>query len=182
MNRRIQVVFVCAALVLGGCLDNKLPPDEPGQSKTHVPVDGDFANFRDWMVFKLDAKTHAAAKGPVNVYLNELPPARATKFPVGTIIVKTVEAGAPSDWTIHAMVKRGGNFNPNGAFDWEFLELKIDDEDVPLIVWGGTKPADGHKYKDLTGDNKTEQDCNDCHQSSKNDAVLTPELDLSTLR
>jgi hypothetical protein len=179
----MHVVLACAALMLGGCLDNKLPPgEETGQSRTFIPVDRDFADFRDWMMFMLDAKTHAAAKGPVNVFLNKLPPAGATKFPIGTIVVKTVEAGDPSAWTIHAMAKRGGNFNANGALNWEFYELKIDKDDVPLIVWGGAKPADGHKYKDLTGDNKTEQDCNDCHQSSKNDAVLTPALDLSTLR
>lgn len=181
-SARIHVVLACAALVLGGCLDNKLPPDETTQSRTFLAVDRDFADFRDWMVFMLDAKTHAAAKGPVNVYLNKLPPAHATEFPIGTIIVKTVEAGAPSEWTIHAMSKRGGNFNANGALNWEFRELKIGEDDVPVTVWEGTKPADGHKYHDLTGDNKTEQDCNDCHTSSKNDAVLTPELELSKLR
>jgi hypothetical protein len=133
-------------------------------------------------MFKLDARSHAAATGPVNVYLNDLPPADATRFPVGTLIVKTVEAGAPSKWTIHAMSKRGGDFTARGALGWEFFELKIDEDDVPVIVWRGEKPADGQKYKDLTGDGMTEKDCNDCHQSSKNDAVLAPELDLSTLR
>src|SRR5262245_43626420 len=127
---RTQLVLACAALLLGGCLDNKLPPDENKQSRTFIALDNDFADFREWMVFMLDAKTHAAAKGPVNVFLNKLPPAGATKFPTGTIVVKTVEAGEPSAWTIHAMVKRGGNFNANGALNWEFYELKIDDDDV----------------------------------------------------
>jgi hypothetical protein len=182
-SARTRAALACIALLFGGCLDNKLPPDEAmGTSHAFLALDRDFADFRDWMPFELDAKSHAAAKGPVVVYLNDLPPADATQFPVGTLIVKTVEAGAPSTWTIHAMSKRGGDFNARGALGWEFFELKIDKDDIPVIVWRGEKPADGHKYKDLTGDNKTEQDCNDCHQSSKNDAVLAPELDLSTLR
>src|SRR5436190_23381621 len=104
-GRAAHVVLACAAL-LGGCLDNKLPPGEgKGASHMFLALDRDFADFRDWMVFMLDAKTHAAANGPVNVYLNKLPPAGDTEFPIGTIVVKTVEAGAPSTWTIHAMSK-----------------------------------------------------------------------------
>jgi hypothetical protein len=175
--------LACIALALCGCLDNKLPPDaDAGTSHAFLALDRDFSDFREWMVFMLDAKSHAAANGPVNVYLNRLPPPGATEFPVGTLIVKTVEAGAPSAWTIHAMSKHGANFNARGALDWEFFELKINQDDEPVILWRGTKPADGHKYKDLSGSTTTEKDCNDCHTSSKNDAVLTPELDLSTLR
>jgi hypothetical protein len=169
-----------ASLLLAGCLDRNLPAEDQldgGAARVFIAGPSDFRHFQDWTSFELSEEMHAGAGGPVVVYINELPESGAHEFPVGTVIVKAVESGKPSAWTIHAMAKRGGQFNPQGAFDWEFFEIGFY-EDQPVIVWR-EKPPNGEGYKPLGGGTmKTETDCNSCHKSSKNDAVLTPELDL----
>jgi hypothetical protein len=178
--------LAAGALLLCGCLDHELPAAGAGERDVFIALQRDFRDFRDWMQFPLrTAVMHAGVSGPVFAYLNELPPADATVFPVGTIFVKTVEIGPATEWTVHAMVKRGGGFNAQGALDFEYFDLAINDDDIPVIMWRGEKPPTDHGYENLLGggaDPTLEADCNGCHTGSDRDAVLSAPLALDELR
>jgi len=71
-------------------------------------------------------------------------------------------------------VKRGGDFNPSGAVNWEFFELQNIDTCNVSIVWSriplGTDPYASNPNV-----------CNDCHYLAKsNDYVWTTGLTLSS--
>jgi hypothetical protein len=72
-----------------------------------------------------------------------------------------------------AMVKRGGDFNSEGARGWEWFELEDVEDGGVLIVWRGVGPPadEGYGGDPLTG-------CNECHTPGNNDCVLAPALDL----
>lgn len=111
--------------------------------------------------------------GPMTVYVNRPPPAGATTFPVGTIVVKEATTGALGQRTVFAMVKRGGAFNDTGALGWEWFEL-VNGCDGVQILWRGVGPPAGEKYG---GD--AASGCNACHAMGKgNDFVLTKGLRL----
>ena len=52
---------------------------------------------------------------------------------------------------MHARVKRGGGFNPRGAIDWEWFDLRINASDEALMMWRGEKPPANHGYESLPG-------------------------------
>ena len=152
MQTRVFGQLSIAGLLLGhglcGCLDNDVAPTEAdgGTSAKSVflAVQRDFSDFRDWMTYEKDVTDdHGGIVGTTTVYLNEMPPEGAEKFPVGTMLVKTMEPADGSRLTIHAMVKRGGTFNPMGAVGWEYFELALNKSDVPIILWRGDKPPNG---------------------------------------
>jgi len=186
-------VGLLCALAAGGCLDHELPEDadSAGSADTFIALPRDFCDFREWMPFPLrEIDMHAGVTGPLVVYLKELPPEGAVEFPVGTMIVKTVELGDPKEWEVHAMVKRGGTFNSRGAIGWEFFDLGIDDDCTPDIHWRGEKAPRDHGYKSLPGlmsddaSNMMDADCNSCHgqmDARENDAVLSEPLQLKDL-
>ena len=127
----------------------------------------DFADYRSWPSNTIiDAQpsgmTHVG--GTRTIYINQLPTADATAFPVGTIIVKETAA----DGRIFAQVKRGGGYNITGAVDWEWYELGITTNNAIGIKWSGFGPPAGEQYG---GDpNGT---CNSCHLAGKtNDYVM----------
>ncbi|HKP62389.1 MAG TPA: hypothetical protein VJV78_36900 [Polyangiales bacterium] len=175
-------------LLVAGCLDHELAPEDREVSGSAAGVviaqQHDFADFEDWIAFetKVDGE-HGGAKGKITEYLSELPEPDSQSFPIGTKIAKTVETEAGLAPEIHAMVKRGGNFNPRGALDWEFFELQKNAKGTPVIIWRGTKPPNGEKYKNLLNPdaNMMEADCNGCHTEAQNDAVLSDALNLSAL-
>ena len=190
----IAQALLCVAWVAGGCLDHELPPeDEDGdaangggtQPEVFIALQRDFADFLDWQAFEVDAVEHAGAQGKVVTYLNHLPPRDADAFPVGTMLVKTVEVGKPTTWTVHAMVKRGGTFNEQGAFGWEYFDLAINGDGVPVILWRGEEPPADGGYTVAPGveaDGSMESDCNGCHGAERsNDHVLGDMLDLDAL-
>jgi hypothetical protein len=110
--------------------------------------------------------THVA--GTRTVYINRKPPAGATEFPVGTIIVKVTDA----DGKIFARAKRGGNFNPKGAVGWEWFELLETAQHDVALKWRGVGPPLGETYG---GDPNA--GCNLCHKAAPtSDYVLTPGL------
>lgn len=112
--------------------------------------------------------------GPLVSYINHRPPSGSTSFPIGTIIVKEVNAGDFTSRQIFAMVKRGDGFNSAGAVDWEWYELRNIDADNVLVVWFGNGPPSGEMY----GGNPAT--CNDCHEGAKaNDYVWTTGFQLS---
>lgn len=176
------------ALCASACLDHRLAPDEDevgvAGSAVYIALQSDFRDYEDWMQFDADVEgEHGGVVGTITEYLNELPESGADEFPVGTMIVKTVQPKDGPTPAIHAMVKRGGTFNKSGALGWEYFELQKNEKGTPLIAWRGAAPPTGERYKNLLNPNAdtVEADCNGCHVASKNDAVLSDALQLDAL-
>jgi hypothetical protein len=133
----------------------------------------DFRGFRGWASKTVDTTLAQGAthvSGPRTTYINELPPAGAPAFPVGTVIVKVTQA----DGKIFARAKRGGTFNGTGAVGWEWFEIQETANDGIYIQWRGVGPGNGEKYG---GDPNTT--CNICHKAARsNDYVLSDWLSL----
>lgn len=150
-----------------------------------VATDETFASFRTWERLPLEEPTLPveAIPGPAFVYASRRPEPGSRRFPVGTVLVKTVEpSDDPRDWTVHAMVKRSDRFNPGGSVGWEFFGLQLDAEGTPRILWRNDGHGAAHAYG--TGRLATPHDgdlsCNDCHALHwQTDAVLTPSLSLT---
>lgn len=148
-----------------------------------VASEADFASFRSWTSFDRGVDPVPPSHlGHDVIYIDRVPPAGATEFPIGTLIVRADESDPDeSAWEIHAMVKRGGDFNAEGARGWEFFGLIIDASGRARIEWRGEGPADGDGYS--APDGGAVLSCNQCHGSaSYNDSVLSPVLDLSARR
>jgi len=139
-----------------------------------------FAPFRTWTSFHSDGPANDGTfspdvLGPRTQYINKLPPAGATEFPVGTVIV---EARENMGMKIFAGVKRGLNFNTKGTKNWEWFELTEDLSAATVvdIQWRGVGPPLGDTYG---GDpNGT---CNTCHRAcAGNDYICSSKLQLAT--
>jgi hypothetical protein len=180
MSRRIVAILgVMGALALGpGCSEG----GAGGGGDTYVPLPGDFIPFRGWTrIFLGDGPLEGHPAGPRYGYVKTKP--GATEYPIGAIIVKTVENGEPQQWDVFAMAKRGGNYNPGGATNWEFFTLLMNGDNVPIVVNAGTNPSDpdrdagiGHGYSDPSGSGVT---CNRCHGvagTERSDHILSPLL------
>lgn len=174
--RRAGPLAAAVCLSAGpACVDISGRPESEENTGTFVAVQRDFEDFRSWESFDLGTgpiEGHPAGKRVV--YLRERPPPGASEFPVGTLIVKATAAELPPQgWVIHAMAKRGGEYNRAGARGWEWFELQINDDDIPVLVWRGTGPPVGEGY----GPGGTE--CNDCHMAAKDrDYVMSDALSL----
>lgn len=175
--RLVAGLALAALLGAGGC-------SERHDARTFIALDGDFASFPTWERVPLgDAPLAGHPPGPRFGYLNHRAKKGATAYPLGTIVVKTVEpSAAPETWEIFAMAKRGGNFNPGGARDWEFFCLKVL-AGVPHIVSRGENAFDpdadggGGYLGDLPG--AFAGLCNGCHGTPASDAtdhILSPLL------
>lgn len=146
----------------------------------------DFRGFRGWERHLVEGAMMpvGAPDGPSYVYLNRRAPAGARRWPIGTIVVKTIEpAGREDAWTIHAMVKRGVPYNDDGAIGWEYFELRLAPGAAePVVVWRGPGPPSGHGYAARgrdAGASEIPLVCNDCHAAGwRSDAILTPALAL----
>ena len=187
MNRSVGLTLVgCMALGFG-CAAEEAGPADPAAPEYFLAQQRDFEDFRDWMAFPLEGPAaHPQTTGQTTVYINRLPGSGTQHFAVGTMIVKTNEDPSSGELTIHAMVKRGGEYNADGALGWEFFELVINADDVPVLVWRGAVPPDGEGYTLQPGtgsdaDAGVEAPCNGCHTSDVNDAVLDDALDLQQL-
>jgi hypothetical protein len=176
MNR--LVTMIALFLFVAGCDDKS--------GSVFIALDSDFATFESWPVVMLGSEPLVGhPPGPRFGYLNHKAPKGAKQYPVGTLIVKAIEPpGAPdTSWEIFAMGKRGGNFNAEGALNWEFFRLKILDG-KPHIVTRGLTAADpddgGAGYFDQLGNDFIGM-CNGCHgtkASAATDHVLSPLLQL----
>jgi hypothetical protein len=151
---------------------------DPDEGTTFIAFQRDFQDFGTWTRYVLteapavgDGTIHG--KGTRTVYVNQLPPAGRHSFPVGTIIVKTMETGET-----FARVKRGGGYNRNGALGWEWFELKRDEAAAAwTILWRGITPPAGFCYGGIAGGA-----CNGCHLPfADNDYVAASVLDLAAL-
>jgi hypothetical protein len=158
---------VSLLLLLFACLDHD---PIPGGEEQFVAMQNDFSGFTGWPDYAIEPEDSGHPEGARTVYISEEPPEGATAFPVGTMIVKVIEGA-----DIHAMAKRGGGFNAEGALGWEWFELVMDGSE-PVIRWRGAEPPDGETYGALPG---VEEDsaaplgnCDSCHSAvSANDFV-----------
>jgi hypothetical protein len=169
-----RVRLLVVLLVLAGCEEGEPPPPSP---EVFIALTRDFEDFRSWTRLPVEAEAVPVGhpEGPSFIYVNRMPPAGERRFPVGTMMVKTVETGDVEDWAIHAMAKRGDGYGwENGTVGWEFFELAFDDEDEPLIVWRGPGPPSGLGYRVAGLDGGTaELVCANCHAPAwTNDSVL----------
>jgi hypothetical protein len=177
---RAAARFIAAgavAMAIAGCSGGAPPEDQAG---LFVAFGKDFVGFRDWpsqsyenpeaLALPDAAATHLA--GRRTVYVNQLPPAGATEFPIGTIIVKEIESVGTGGTSgkIFARAKRGGGYNRSGARNWEWFEISEAKDNQIAVVWHGVGPPKGEEYAgDANGG------CNGCHSAAVgNDYVLSP--------
>jgi hypothetical protein len=181
----MNIHFWALSLALAvGCGGSANKPSDGGADSVFIALESDFAPFQTWTrIFVGDGPLDGHPAGPRYGYLREKAPPGATKYPVGAIVVKTVEQGATrEDWDVFAMVKRGGGFNQSGALDWEFFTLKINERGIPVLLYRGTNPDDGtadggdtHGY----GSAPSGVTCNRCHGilgTERSDHILSPAL------
>jgi hypothetical protein len=133
------------------------------RTEPFIALASDFATFESWPSVEVEPFDIAGGHrvGPTRVYLDgDLPP-EGERFAVGTILIKTVEDGPPETWEVHAMAKRGGEYNIGGAVGWEYFDIVLTAEGEPLINWRGEgDPGDPGNYVNDAGEIIA---CNDCH-------------------
>lgn len=169
---RSHALVIVAALMTASCATS--PPEPP-----------EFVGMSGWTRFDrgTDPVHIDDPSGTSVVYVDRLPPPGATEFPVGTHILRIMGSDAdPSLWDAHGMVKRGGDFNADGAVGWEFYGLNMslgpDGELVATTRWHGVGPPDGDGY--AQADAGPVLGCNHCHGAATwNDSVIGDELLLS---
>jgi hypothetical protein len=150
--------------------------EQSSSGPVFIALDRDFASFRNWETVDFgDENIEGHPAGHAYGYLNHR--TTASTYPVGTLIVKAFQ---PS-WDLFAMAKRGGNFNPKGAVNWEFFRLKLLN-DTPVIVSRGIfaydPDGDGGVGYGATG-TVLDSLCNSCHgtpESAATDHVLSDQL------
>jgi hypothetical protein len=170
--------------------------NSPQPEGVFIALQRDFADFLSWQKFDFgDAPLAGHPVGARYGYVKEVLQPGEKAYPVGDIIVKTVEvppSPSPSpwpdpipqqQWDLFAMAKRGGDFNASGARNWEFFTLRINPDGVPVILARGIDASDvpdtsgGHGY---TGANGNVIRCNNCHGDptmAKVDYILNPQLE-----
>ena len=175
---RASRLLVAATLAFGaGCAE----PEPAAPRDPFIALARDFEGFVEWPRFTSagTAIPEGATPGPTFVYAREILPVGVARMPVGTMLLKTIENGPPTDWFVHAMVKRSGDFNPGGTVGWEFFELALTDDLEPVILWRGEGPPSGHGYAaaGVPDPEAIPLVCNDCHSAAwMTDGVLSPEL------
>ena len=186
MRRAFHVLVLSVGLLssVGGCAEPApVGPDAETAPELFIALTRDFEGFRDWTSFAIEGAAMPVGHppGPSFVYINALPPEGANRFPVGTILIKTIESGPVEEWAIHAMVKRGGTYAVgDGIAGWELFELRFDAEGRLGIVWRGPGPPSGMGYASPLDGGVAELVCSDCHAADwMNDSVLNPFTRLS---
>ncbi len=172
MRRGILLLVLVAA-----CSSDDTQSVAPDNAGAFIAFSNSFAGYRGWSVYSVTAFTveeGVHASGKRTEYINHKPEHGAREFPIGTIIVKEIEANDSAQSRTFAMVKRGGGYNRDGAAGWEWFEL-LRGVDPAIIAWRGVGPPLGEQYGgDSSGG------CNTCHTTSKaNDYVLSRELQLT---
>ncbi|HEU4410331.1 MAG TPA: hypothetical protein VFS43_34065 [Polyangiaceae bacterium] len=191
----LALALCLAAAACGGDDDDGAPPAPPGPidsvsvacdawaaaagtgalpavtpSSAFVAFGSDFQGFRSWPSFTLpgapDVGGGAHVAGDRTIYINQVPPAGATEFATGTMIVKAIGGADPK---LFAMVKRGEGYNGTGAVGWEWFEVReLNGDSLMDVEWRGVGPPDGEAYA-----GNAEGGCNGCHAASARDGVLS---------
>lgn len=158
------------------------PPEPACDGDTFVAMQDDFAPFERWHRFEVDPPDPRLGTGARAVYASDLPAKGGDAFPLCTRIVKVGENGPdPSGWLMVGMAKRGGGYNADGAVDWEWFDLDLSSDGVPLVDWRGPVPPEGRGYECALGEDEVGVeglgDCNFCHTgAADHDYVLTPAI------
>ncbi|MFO0680852.1 MAG: hypothetical protein U0234_02320 [Sandaracinus sp.] len=168
-TRWSHAAAILAAVMLASC---STPPPEPLE----------FVGLSGWTRFDrgTDPVHIDDPTGMSTVYIDRLPPSGATEFPVGTHVLRIRGTGDdPAQWEAHGMVKRGGDFNAEGAVGWEYYGLDLSrDASGDLVAttrWRGVGPPDGDGY--AVADAGPVLGCNHCHGAATwNDSVIGDEL------
>jgi hypothetical protein len=172
----VRALSLVIAISIAGCAARGVD-----QSGVFIALGRDFEGFERWNTFDRGFDpVPPSHDGTSVIYVDTLPEHGMQEFPIGTRIVRIEQYSEdPSERDIHAMVKRGGGYNENGADDWEFFELALD-EGTPFIVWRGEGPETGDGYRPAPGATEV-LGCNHCHAVADwNDSVLSPALALAT--
>jgi hypothetical protein len=160
--------LAAAALLACGCGRER--------ASVYVAFERDFQGFREWDGGAFEERpargqTHYAGE---QRYFIHGPEREGAEFPVGTMIVKQARLEARPEGQLFAMVKRGGQYNPEGARGWEWFELAEREDHSVAIKWRGVSAPSGEQYG---GD--PHGTCNVCHAEAKaNDFVKSPALAL----
>ena len=163
-----QSLLVTVAVIALGCAPSEDAPPDSGGSGSFIALAPDFADFATWPAITLGAMdgTRGHDAGISRIHLRGVVPAPSEPFATGTILVKVTET-TPSvvDWEVHAMVKRGGDYNATGAVGWEWFDLALTADGEPVITWRGEGSAsDPGSYGGLETDaGPFAQTCNGCH-------------------
>ncbi len=169
MKRALTIAAL--GLVAHGCGE----PSPP----VFIAMDRDFADFMRWRRVDLGAISIAGhPPGSRLAFVNQRVAPTTDRYPVGSIIVKAITGSSPdpNTWAVIAMAKRGGDFNAEGARDWEFFTLRVEGSTVSIVNRGlaPTSDGDGDPYGVTNG-----LGCNACHGTADarvGDSILTPEL------
>ncbi len=168
-----------------------------GDNECFIASSEDFQNFMSWQHYHLTTsfmENNVHSSGPRDVYINQCPPAGATEFPVGTIILKVInqpgQPGQPEPGlegkSVFAQVKHGCGYNAQGAPGWEWYDLKtslngLQPGDPVEIVWSNFQaPLNMYGATGIAGQNQ----CNDCHSTmgAGNDSIITSALNLKDIQ
>lgn len=169
----LPLLLLAACAGTDGSEDGAVPSDvlDAGSSQ-FIAQASSFQGFRSWRALDVaSTSTGHGLDGGRTIWSNQAPPVDSAAYPNGSILVKATTVGAPQEWVIHAMVKRGGNYNAAGAAGWEWFELGLDAQERTVIIWRG-----------ITGDRYGGHDagmalgCNDCHAHGGRDGVMTQQL------
>ena len=140
----------------------------------YIATDALFANYQSWDMIEFTAEPHAKLGG---AHLNsDTPPLRRIfqkqllanptdagdmGYPIGTVLVKDVSVDNNIEQVV-AMVKRGGDFNPdNGGWEWFMLDpndysILMDDQNMPVrgadLLGGACNSCHGLATDDLGAD------------------------------
>ena len=194
----VRRTSVALALALGAAAGCTVAPSAPGNDGgIFVAFDSTFNGFHSWPsavatpspnLPPVDAggvgpdggATDGGIHPPPETEYWQLPPLTpgSATFPIGTMIVKETNEADPTARQVFALVKRGGDFNPTGAVNWEWYELKNNADGSVVIGWQGYGPPSGSA--DIYGGNPAV--CNTCHiKAAANDYVWSAALQLSNL-
>jgi hypothetical protein len=147
-------------LLGGACRGGR--PSADARPPSFIAFSQDFDGFQRWprvSLGRFSAGGHH--EGPEQyAYVNHPRPPAARTFATGTIIVRTLERGAPTAWQVFASVKRGGAYNARGNVGWEFFRLRLDERGRVVIVARGINPRTGLQDPYATADGTG---CNTCH-------------------
>src|SRR5262245_25631811 len=107
----VAATVLPAMLAAAGC--SGAPGGDSGGGDLFVAFPSSFQPFRTWPAYHSDGPAPGtvpdAVLGERTQFISKVPPAAATEFPIGTMIVE-----ARANGLIFAASKRGGGFNASG--------------------------------------------------------------------
>ena len=166
-----------AALLVASCRGSRPSPVDAGE-QAFIAFTRDFQGFQRWPRTHLGRFSSGGhLEGPQQyAYINRPRREGSHLYDTGTIIIRTRERGAPTEWQIFASVKRGGSYNARGNVGWEFFRLRLDAQGRAVIIARGLNPRTGLEDPYSTGEGVG---CNTCHGTTDArtyDGVISPML------